>query len=166
MTLSTPVPEAYWIIPGRFLAGPYPGHVREATARRQVDRFLEAGVTLFVDLTEAVELPPYHPHLGEDARHVRLPIPDMETPTDEQMARILDVIDAAIGTRHTVYVHCRAGLGRTGTVVGCFMARHGKDGREALRIIRQLRQDTAYPNAESPETASQRQMVLRWEEGR
>ena len=165
MTLLAPIPEAYWIIPGRLLAGPYPGHIRETTARQRIDRFLEAGVTLFVDLTEAVELPPYDQHLGEGVQHVRLPIPDMETPTEEQMARILDVIDAAIGTRHTVYVHCRAGLGRTGTVVGCFMARHGKDGREALRIIRQLRQNTADPNAESPETALQRQLVLDWEEG-
>ncbi|MGD1992151.1 MAG: dual specificity protein phosphatase family protein [Anaerolineae bacterium] len=166
MAVETPIPEAYWIIPNRLLAGPYPGGIRAATARQRVDRFLEAGVTLFIDLTEAGELPPYTQHLDEAAQHVRLPIPDMETPTEEQMAHILDVVDAAIGTRHTVYVHCRAGLGRTGTVVGCFMARHGKDGADALHIIRQLRQNTPYPNADSPETAPQRQLVRRWKEGR
>ena len=49
------------------------------------------------------------------------------------MASILDAIDAALDGGKTVYVHCWGGVGRTGTVVGCWLVRHGKTGDEALR---------------------------------
>jgi hypothetical protein len=47
-----PIPDAYWIIPGRLLAGPYPGSRREGMVRQRLLRFLAAGITLFLDLTE------------------------------------------------------------------------------------------------------------------
>jgi hypothetical protein len=109
-----PIPDAYWIIPGRLLAGPYPGSRREGMVRQRVLRFLAAGITLFLDLTEEGEMPPYAQWLDEAARHLRMPIPDFGVPAPEQMVQTLDVIDVAVGTRHAVYVHCLAGLGRTG----------------------------------------------------
>lgn len=106
------------------------------------------GITLFVDLTEEGELDPYAPRLGECARHVRLPIRDFGLPSDEQMARTLDVIDEALAAGERVYVHCRAGVGRTRTVVGCHRRRHGLDP------------------GPPPETPEQQALVRRWLPGR
>ena len=51
------------------------------------------------------------------------------------MSDILDAIDAALRDGKTVYVHCWGGVGRTGTVIGCWLVRHGKTGDEALSQI-------------------------------
>lgn len=136
-------------------------------------RLRDAGVTLFVDLTEAGEygLKPYTPFVEEinaerglSAQHLRLSIPDMGIPSLSRMAHILDAIDAAVSEGHTVYVHCYGGIGRTGTVVGCYLVRHGFSGEEALAQIAQWRAGTPDGGRQSPETFAQRQMVLNWQE--
>jgi hypothetical protein len=82
-TIHLPTPDSYWVIPGRLLAGEYPGHQDDAQALLKLRRFQEAGITLFFDLTEAGEhgLRPYAPLLPqafeatEDrVRHRRFPI--------------------------------------------------------------------------------------------
>ena len=158
-----PVPNAYWVIPGRLLAGPYPGSRRKSVARPRVLRLLDASITLFVDLTEEGDAPPYAQWLDQAAQHVRMPIQDFDVPTPEQMTQTLDVIDAALGTGHSVYVHCLAGLGRTGTVVGCFLVRHGMDGAQALQMIQVMRRHTLNSDSPSPVTDTQRWMVAAWE---
>lgn len=47
-----PIPNSYWVKPGRLLAGEYPGEKSESDARRKLGRFLDANVRYFVDLTE------------------------------------------------------------------------------------------------------------------
>ena len=74
----------------------------------------------------------------------------------------LDTIDAALAAGGTVYVHCYAGIGRTGTVVGCYLARHGMRGEEALAEIARLRADISDGWITSPETAAQRDRVREW----
>src|SRR5688572_20285195 len=51
--------NSYWVRPGLLLAGEYPGAFDEAWARRKIRRMLEAGIRVFVDLTEEGELAPY-----------------------------------------------------------------------------------------------------------
>jgi hypothetical protein len=85
--LERPIPDAYWIIPGRLLAGPYPGSRLESLIRQRALRFLAGGITLFLDLTEEGEMPPYAHWLDEAARHLRMPIPDFGVPTPEQMVQ-------------------------------------------------------------------------------
>jgi protein-tyrosine phosphatase len=61
-----------------------------------------------------------------------------------------------------VYVHCFGGIGRTGTVVGCYLVRHGADAETALAEIARRRQGTPDGYRRSPETNEQRQFVLTW----
>ena len=167
------LPGAYWVLPGQLLAGPYPCAAELPMARRRIAALLSFGVDLIIDLTEPGEynLRPYWPLLSEQPpsapRNVvrtQLSIPDMDTPTVEQMQRILAQIDTAIDRGAVVYVHCFGGIGRTGTVIGCYLVRRGMQGDAALEEIRRLR--SGLPDAQriSPETAAQRQMVRTWAE--
>jgi len=156
-------PEAYWVVPGQLLAGHYPGSRVPERARERITCLLNAGLTYFLDLTEAGELPPYRPLLLGKACYRRLPIPDFDVPAPQTMQRILDLIDYRLLKGDVVYVHCLAGLGRTGTVVGCYLVRQGLSGQEALREIRRLRQTISFSRSPSPETQAQRRLVLQWE---
>jgi hypothetical protein len=154
------------VIPGSFLAGEYPGATTTEAAREKLSRIREAGVGLFLDLTEDREygLRPYAPLLPSGA-HRRHAVPDLDHPTDVQMSAILDEIDAAIAEGQTVYVHCYGGVGRTGTVVGCYLVRHGKTGDEALDLIAAWRRGTPDGARSSPETHAQRTFVRSWRVG-
>ena len=165
-----PITGSYWV-DERLAAGEYPGGWSECTLRTRVRRLLEAGITFFVDLSERGEkgLRPYDPILRQEAgragrlvQHVRFPIPDFETPTVSQMRHILDVMDRSLSEGYAVYLHCYAGIGRTGTVVGCFLVRHGWKGQKALDEIVKLRRWVDPEKRPSPITSEQRGMVLEW----
>lgn len=160
------------MIPGRLLAGEYPGAQADAEARRKLRLFLDAGITFFLDLTEPGELVPYASLLQEEAaarriavEHHRMPIPDLGTPAPAEVMRILDTIDAAIQAGHRVYVHCWGGIGRTGTIIGCYLVRHGMTGLQALAELARLRQGTPDAWRASPETPEQRARVRDWPVG-
>jgi hypothetical protein len=161
-----PLGDSYWVVPGRLLAGEYPGARDDAQARRQLRRLRWSGVSDFIDLTEAGEygLRPYPPLLDGGARHRRFAIRDRDVPGDGTMREILDAIDAALTEQRTIYVHCFGGIGRTGTVVGCWLVRHGAAGEEALRQIADWRDGTSDAWWPSPETDEQRAFVLTWPE--
>ena len=62
-----PIPESYWVEPGRFLAGEFPGQDYGKLLRRRLDIFLDFGIDSFIDLTDPDELPTYLPLLKEQA---------------------------------------------------------------------------------------------------
>lgn len=168
-----PLINSYWVIPGRFIAGPYPGGATEADTRLRLRRLLEAGVNAFIDLTEPWEYnqAPYEHVLLEQTQamaretaviYQRLPIEDMAVPTQAEMKSILNTIQNVLADGHNLYLHCYAGRGRTGTVVGCYLVSNGLTGEAALEQIRQMRTglpDGIYP---SPETGAQRKLILAW----
>jgi hypothetical protein len=168
-----PIPESYWVTPDQFLAGEYPGHFTERFARQKLSAFLEAGVTDFIDLTQPNELLPYEPLLKElapiydlDVRYTRIAIQDRGLPTIETTLEILDTIDAAIKRQRKVYIHCWGGIGRTGTIVGCYLVRHGETPRHAVTQVNALfhtRPPSIY-HPRSPETDEQIQFILDWRE--
>ena len=169
-----PSANSYWVVPGRFAAGEYPGAWHPAEAATKLKSLLDAGIDHFIDLTQAGELLPYYGIAQEEAHRrgqtvewERHPIVDASVPrSPEQMAAILDAIDDALGSGKTVYVHCWGGVGRTGTVVGCWLVRHGHAGDEALRRIAEWWQGVEkirfHPH--SPETHQQRDYVRNWAE--
>ena len=105
--------------------------------------------------------------LGLTAAYERHPIIDLSVPScPQEMSRILDAIDAAMRDGKTVYVHCWGGVGRTGTVIGCWLVRHGRTGNEALCQIAEWWQgvDKVHRQPISPETSEQREYVRDWTE--
>lgn len=169
-----PLINSYWVIPGRFIAGPYPGGATEADTRLRLHHLLETGINTFIDLTDPWEynLAPYENTLLEQAqlmnrdtavKYQRIPIADMSVPSPEVMKTILNTIQDVLADGNNLYLHCYAGRGRTGTVVGCYLVSNGLTGENALEQIRKWRTglpDGIYP---SPETTLQRKMILTWE---
>ena len=190
-----PTPYSYWVVPQRFLAGEYPGSLISVRPirtvrtifdavlaflaygprgfkgnRRKLRSLIEAGTTLFLDLTEEGDLPSYERLLREESQRLgasveyrRVPVKDQTTATGKQMTEALDVIDRVLDSGGTVYVHCMRGIGRTGLVVGCYLVRRGMTGQQALDEIRNMRKGILNSWARSPETDAQRRMVLEWE---
>ncbi|MDH3307001.1 MAG: dual specificity protein phosphatase family protein [Acidimicrobiia bacterium] len=148
-----PIPGSYWIVADRFAAGPHP-------SERTVDLRL-AGLDTVFDLTESGER-------NDGARGaIRYPIPDLGVPDVATMTMLLDEIDAALARRSGVYLHCHAGVGRTGTVVGCWLIRHGHAGPlSAVEVIARLRSGIEERPLRSPETDEQRAFVVGWGEFR
>ena len=117
------------------------------------------GVTLFVDLTEEGELTPYDALIPQNVRHLRLPVRDFTAPSREQIAFALGTIDAELADGGVVFVHCWAGCGRTGVIVGCWLVRHGTPPRDALSRVAELR------GLGCPQTLEQQLTVLAWKPG-
>lgn len=128
---------------------------------------VDAGVRAFIDLTEPHELDPYEPHVLAaaaarklDLRRIHLPIPDQHTVDDHGYDTILQAIDDG-RERGVVYLHCWGGIGRTGTVAGCLLARNGLDYETVIQRLGQLRAGTRKAHRASPENEEQRAVLRR-----
>ncbi len=170
--MNHPIKYCYWAAPEKILAGEYPRTFDEVESQEKIDALVEAGVRVFVDLTtEGDRLKPYDDLLGKHralgVRRESFPIADVSVPGSPiYTATILDCIDAAIENGETVYIHCWGGIGRTGVIVGCWLARHGEPGQAALHELKRLWQANPKSNRpqDSPETPTQEQYILDWRE--
>ena len=162
MSLPKPLADSYWVIPGKLLAGKYPGSRKLQELERRLGALLGAGFNAFLDLTEPGELPPYDSYLPKGAVYLRKPITDHGVPRDgAYMAEILGEVAQLLDAGRLLYVHCRAGIGRTGTVVACHLIEQGLSPEEALVRLNELWQgsDRSDTWAEVPETQEQRDFV-------
>nr|XP_043881965.1 dual specificity protein phosphatase CDC14B isoform X4 [Solea senegalensis] len=128
-----------WIIPGKFLAfsGPhpkskiengYPLHAPEA----YIPYFRKHNVTTVIRLNKKM----YDARRFTDSgfEHHDLFFVDGSTPNDSIVRKFLNICENAEGA---IAVHCKAGLGRTGTLIGCYMMKHYRlTAAEAIAWIR------------------------------
>ena len=132
---------------------------------------IDSSINTFLDLTEVDELPQYEHKINtiNDSHSNRInynsiPIKDRTVPEKEYLKEILDFIDEESKHDRKVYVHCLRGLGRTGTVVGCYLVRNGFSGEDALQEISRLRQGMLNAWMQSPQTEEQIQTIINWKD--
>ena len=176
-----PVPfnRSYWVVPGKFLAGSYPGSENTDRADKKLRNLIHCGIRHVISLMQQNEIACYGlpleyfermesiaEKLGVSVTYDQFSIEDMNVPGKQKMIDILDRIDTCIGSDKPVFIHCWGGRGRTGTVVGCYLVRHGiATGEQVLEKIRTLRENTLNADFPSPMTREQAQMVVNWKEG-
>jgi protein-tyrosine phosphatase len=171
---AVPYLDSYWVIQDRFLAGSYPGAVDDETASHKLQSLIHAGMNTIIDLTRPGDIfYTYKKLLEKEAaeyeqtiEYRNYPIADYDIPGIELMTLILDTIDQRLKAGQRVYVHCVGGIGRTGTVVGCYLVRHGLSGEEALIQLEFLRRDAASWWRRSPESDFQIEFVRKWPTGK
>lgn len=122
---------------------------------RTLEILLGEGIGALVSLTETP--------LDEEAvtaaglEYLHLPVEDFTAPTLEQIERFMLFATRSIASGRAVAVHCMAGLGRTGTVIACYLVHQGATSAEALRVVRERRPG-------SVEVAEQEEVVRRYAE--
>jgi protein tyrosine/serine phosphatase len=124
-------------------AGPEPRERSQRVSNRFRDGvkvLLDRGVTTIACLLGDAEMPNELVAAYDTAavEILRFPIADFGRPSDvEGFAALLDELLLRLEQRETVYVHCYAGIGRTGTVLACLLKRAGATG-DPVRLVRAI----------------------------
>ena len=95
---------------------------------------------------------------GFDLLDMFEPVPDFTAPHLKQIHRMVEFIDQQTARKRPVAVSCYAGIGRTGTVLACYLVHRGQQPAEAINLVRKLR-------PKSVETADQEAAIYdyaRW----
>ncbi|KAK6620153.1 hypothetical protein RUM44_006554 [Polyplax serrata] len=134
-----------WIVPNKFLAfaGPQSRNYLSSVKGRVIDPlvrtpesyvkyFRDNNVTTIVRLNN--KLYDASKFTKEGFTHVDLFFIDGSTPSDDLVQKFLTVSESTNGA---VAVHCKAGLGRTGSMIACYIMKWYKfSAREAIAWLR------------------------------
>lgn len=152
-------------------AGEYPGDKDEELAIGKLKQFNYFGITHFIDLTEDGELVPYNSMVSSWARYMRFPIRDISVPDNvEIVKRLIDTIEQIHkdNSKAKIYIHCWGGVGRTGTIIGCYLGNFaGISYDRTMSILSSLFEDCPKSVRRcSPENDLQRSFIRKYVEYR
>jgi atypical dual specificity phosphatase len=120
-----------WLVPNQVLACAYPRRQASLAALAQ------QGVTVMINLHQRAHRPARLGLFG--LTEIHLPVADFTAPSPEQLAAGVDAIAQAVADGRRVAVHCGGGLGRTGTLLACYLVRQGLSATDAIERVRAVR---------------------------
>ncbi|MEF2144071.1 MAG: dual specificity protein phosphatase family protein [Desulfovibrionaceae bacterium] len=108
----------------------------------QLDSLREQGVDAIINLCgEFCDLHDIEAEHGFEVYY--LPLPDEEAPELAELEKALEWLDESIYLGKRVLIHCRHGIGRTGTILNAYLLRRGLGHRMAGRKLKGLRSKPA-----------------------
>ncbi|MHB9146298.1 MAG: protein-tyrosine phosphatase family protein [Symbiobacteriia bacterium] len=120
---------------------------RNPLFEKDVEELARLGIRHIIDLREPAEWT--DPWFGQEAldaleahgiRRMHLPVVDMGAPDAETLTRAVETIQAALAAGEPLYIHCRAGMERTGAVLVAWRAStRGESYDKALGALRSNR---------------------------
>lgn len=94
--------------------------------------------------------------------YLHLPVEDFTAPDLNQIERAMEFILHQNSLGHAVLVHCQAGIGRTGTILACFLVTQGMEPNPAIQTVRDLRPGSLEVYTQE---YAVHQFARRWHEG-
>ena len=137
-----------WLIEGEIA-----GMAKPASSVYDFEFLKEKGFEAIVSLTEFPLSEVLIEEFGFSVKHI--PVRDFEAPTLEQIEAFVAFAENARSEGKKLVVHCDAGIGRTGTVLACYLVSKGYNAADAIEEVR-----TKRPG--SLETIEQEEVVLKF----
>ncbi len=127
-----PAPDEFSWVEKPLLAG-----MARPAALDELHWLRDQGIQLLISLTEE----PLRRDWVNDAGlfNMHVPVDDLHAPSQKQIDLCLSAIAKARTKQFGVGVHCGAGLGRTGTLLACYLVTQDMPAADALARIRRLR---------------------------
>ena len=136
-----------WLIEGKLAGSAIP------TSKKEVEWMQEEGVKTIVTIREE----PLDENWVDEMKYLHIHSNDMGVPEFDDLVYSVDFIHRRITNNEPVMVHCLAGLGRTGTILACYMIKYQKmSTQDAIDFVRERRHG-------SIQSYSQEEIIFRFE---
>ena len=136
-----------WIIEKKLAGSAIP------TSKEEIDWVKQEGVKSIVTIREE----PLEEEWLEDVNYLHIHSNDMGVPEFDDLINSVDFLHQRITNEEPVMVHCLAGLGRTGTILACYMIKYEQmSADDAIQKVRNERHG-------SIQSFSQEEIIFRFE---